>query len=156
MKREAASGIIKLEHDCICYQVSSGGWRLPVSEIKIIGEHTDDQGPLVDDYFLVFITNSDLYEVSFYAEGFQGFLQRLSDRLGTKLSCELGNSTDYRSRVMWPFEMEGMPVFEYFKTPKPNGIWAKLRYWFFSTTSWKLSNAVRQRLNLDSTASGSR
>jgi len=148
MNREATSGLIRLEHGCVSYQLSTGGWRLPVSEIKIIGEHTNDQGPLVDDYFLVFLTGSDLYEVSIYAEGLEEFLVELSDSLGTKLSCELGNSTKYRSRVMWPPEIEGLPMFDYFKTPKPEGLWAKLKHTFIPDISRKLSSAVRQKLNL--------
>lgn len=72
--REVTSGKIRLDQDCIFYQFPDGGWQLPVSEIKIVGEHTDDQGPVVDDYFLVFLTDSNLYEASVYAEGLGAFL----------------------------------------------------------------------------------
>ena len=143
-----ASGKIRLDHEYIVYQLPDGGWQLPVSEIKIVGEHTDDQGPMVDDYFLVFLTDSNVYEAPFYAEGVTAFLHELGNRLGAPLSCELGNSTNYRSRIMWPSEMEGLPVFDYFKSPKPDGLAARLMDKLFPDTSRKLSDAVRQKLNL--------
>jgi hypothetical protein len=146
MSREATSGILRFDQDCICYQLPNGGWRLPVSEIKIIGEYTDDQGPLVDDYFLVFLTDSNLYEASIYAEGVDAFLQELRDRLGASLSLELGNSTSYRSRVIWPSDMVEVPVFDYSKTPKPKGLLDRLKYRFFPDIHRKLSHAVWQRL----------
>jgi hypothetical protein len=148
MERQEISGTIRLDQDCVLYQLPNAGWRLPVSEIKIIGEHTDDQGPTVDDYFLVFLTASDLYEVSFYAEGVNGFLRELSDRLETTLSCELGNSTTYKSRVMWPADMEGAPVFDYFESLKPSGFFAGMREKLFPGTARKLSEAVLQKLKM--------
>ncbi len=145
MSREPTSGTLRFDQNYICYQFPNGSWRIPVSDIKIIGEHTDDQGPLIDDYFL---TDSTLYEASVYAEGVDEFLRQLRNRLGANLSLDLGNSTTYKSRVIWPVDMEGVPVFDYSRSPKPDGPWTKLRHKFFPDVSRELSEAVRQKLKL--------
>lgn len=71
MNREATSGLIRLEYDCVSYQLSTG-----LAAPRIIGEHSD-RGGLVDDYFGI-LTDSDLYEVSIYVEGWKDFFWALA------------------------------------------------------------------------------
>lgn len=107
---------IWLKEDIIHYQVTANlGWTLPLSELEIVGEYTDPNGPYVDDYFFVFVTrpNHKWNEASFYAEGRDEFLQKLGLMLGAEIHCDLADSVDYKSRVMWPKELEDKPLFDF-------------------------------------------
>ncbi len=148
MSNDTLSGQIWIEERIIHYELSNGGWQLPISAIKVIGEHTDDHGPHVDDYFFVFITDSDVYEASFYAKGRDAFLAQLSDLLGRKISCGLIDSTDFRSRVMWPPDIEGQPFYDFIPVPKPKGFWANLKYWLLPEVSYHLTDVVKEKLKL--------
>src|SRR5262245_31474857 len=113
MSSETSSGRIWIAGGVIHYQWPRGSWQLPVSQVKVIGEHTDDHGPYADDYHFVFLSASNLYEASFYADGRDSFLAGLSDLLQFEISCGLTNSTDFRSRVMWPEDIAGQPFFDF-------------------------------------------
>src|SRR5439155_22199594 len=92
------SGRITLEHDSISYTMpQQKGWRVPVSELRLVGEFTDDYGPVVDDYFFVFVTRTEWFEASFYAEGRDAVLAGLGRglrhwfRTGLSLSTSLAS-----------------------------------------------------------------
>ena len=94
-------------------------WELPVCDIRVIGEMTNDHGPFVDDYSFCFATDGDSwYEGSFYAEGREEFLNSLAIVLGCKLTLRLVGSTDYDSNVLWPPHLAGTPMFS-FKPVQP-------------------------------------
>ena len=101
-----------------------GSWRLPISEITLIGEYTNEDGPMSDDYFLVFLSDNepDWLEASFYGEGRDEVLKELSDILGSKLTCGLAHSTTFMSQVIWPDDKKGKRVFDF----QPSG-WFKNR-----------------------------
>ena len=84
-------------------------WDIAIADIAVIGEYTNQNGPFSDDYFLAFIGrgSTEWYEASFYARGRDDALKGLASQLGTNLVCELCNSTDFRSRVMWPPALAG-------------------------------------------------
>jgi len=42
---------------------------MPIGDIRVIGEFTNDHGPAMDDYFLVFVTREQFFEAFFYANG---------------------------------------------------------------------------------------
>jgi hypothetical protein len=148
MSNEKSSGRIWIEEGTIHYQSSYGGWRLPISEIRVMGEHTDDHGPYVDDYFFVFLTDSHFYEASFYAEGRDTFLSELSDLLVAKISCDLVRSTDFQSRVMWPPDIAGQPFYDFVPVPKPGGFWAGLKYRLLPEVACHFTDAVKGKLKI--------
>ena len=139
------AGAIRLEGDTITYSSSYfGEWTLPLSDLKVIGEYTNEDGPFLDDYFFVFVADphESWYEASFFAEGRDLFLTELGARLGCRLTCSLCNSARFRSRVWWPPQLAGqdmfqlrpkhwyipcisirrllsVPVMDYLKTPQP-------------------------------------
>ncbi|HVG31913.1 MAG TPA: hypothetical protein VM911_02490 [Pyrinomonadaceae bacterium] len=143
MSNENSSGRIWIEQGVIHYELSNGGWQLPISEIRVMGEHTDDHGPSVDDYFFVFLTNSHFCEASFYAEGRDQFLSELRDLLGAKLSCGLVNSTDFQSRVMWPPDIAGQPFYDFVPMPKPEGFLAGLKHRLLPKVAYHFTDAVK-------------
>jgi hypothetical protein len=103
-----------------------GDWDLPVSDVRIIGEATNQSGPLADDYFFCFATGPAMWrEASFYAEGRDEFLSALGAKLGTPLKVGLCHSADLASRVLWPPSLAGEPMFRFDDIP-PKGHLRKL------------------------------
>jgi hypothetical protein len=92
-----------------------GSWELPVSEVSVIGEYTNEDGPFADDYFLVFLSRNESgwFEGSFYGEGRDEIVQELSSRLGSAISLELSHSTTFTSRILWPEQMTGEALFDF-------------------------------------------
>ena len=150
MDNENPSGRIWIEEGVIRYESPNGGWQLLVSELKVMGEHTDNHGPYVDDYFFVFLTVSHFYEASFYAEGRDKFLSELSDSLGAQISCGLSDSTDFQSRVMWPPDIEGPPFYDFVPMPKPKGVWAGLKHRLLPELTYHFTDIVKRKLKADS------
>lgn len=113
------SGQIQVDGDVIRYTSTTySDWTIPIGDIRIIGEATNQNGPFADDYFLCFATGPELwYEASFYADGRAAFLVELSARLGATLALRLGSSADFASRILWPGELVGKPMFKYEETP---------------------------------------
>jgi hypothetical protein len=121
------SGILRFEGDIIRYLLPNGGFTLRLSDIRIIGECTNQDGPFADDYFLCFVTAPNLwYEASFYAAGRDEFLAALGERLGVPLQLALQASTDFASRILWPADLAGQPRFDY-RPERPTGTWSWLR-----------------------------
>ena len=110
---------IQLDGDVIRYRSAVyGDWDLPVSEVRIIGEATNQSGPFADDYFFCFATGPGMWrEASFYAEGRNEFLSALGAKLGSPLEAGLCHSTDFTSRILWPPSLAGEPMFRYDDIP---------------------------------------
>lgn len=117
------SGRIQLDGDIIRYRSAAyGDWDLPRSDVRIIGESTNQNGPFADDYFLCFATGPERWlEASFYAEGRDDFLRELGATLGSPLETGLCHSTDFASRVLWPPALAGQPMFRFEEMP-PKGL----------------------------------
>lgn len=119
MSTSAESGHIELDGDRIRYaSMAYGDWTIPVDDVRVIGEATNQNGPFADDYFLCFVTGRETwYEASFYADGRDAFLTTLGSRLNTELRLNLAGSTDFASRILWPIEAAGSSMFEYRDVP---------------------------------------
>src|SRR5215813_12160381 len=87
-------------------------WKLPIAEVRVIGEYTTPNGPYIDDYFFVFLSTDYWYEASFYSEGGLELLSKLSLELKEELACSLQNSTNWKSRVIWPPDIKEEPLFD--------------------------------------------
>lgn len=116
------SGTIWLDGEVIPHRSATyGNWDLPLSDVRVIGECTNDNGPLLDDYFLCFATGPEMWrEASFFVNGRDPFIAALSQRLASKIQLSLANSVDFASRVLWPSELVDKPMFQYQPgTPHP-------------------------------------
>jgi hypothetical protein len=112
----AESGVLCFDGSLISYTSQHyGSFSLPLSEIAVIGEFTTDNGPVIDDWFLVFVrrTGGEWFEASEYAVGTQDVLQRLSTVLGDSLRAGLSNSMDFSSRILWPTALADRPLFTF-------------------------------------------
>lgn len=118
------SGTIDLDGDVIRYTSATySDWSICIRDIRIVGEATNQNGPFSDDYFLCFVTGPEMwYEASFYDAGCDSFLAALGARLGVTFQPELSWSTDFASRILWPIELAGKPMFKYQDFPPKNMI----------------------------------
>jgi hypothetical protein len=104
-----------------------GGWQLAASDIAVVGEYTTADGPSVDDYFFAFVrADAMVFEASFYAAGGNATLDALGAALGGTVTAGLCNSATWRSRVIWPQELENVPLFA-LRDRGDRSIWHRLR-----------------------------
>ena len=92
-----------------------GAFTVRVENVAVIGEFTTDNGPVVDDWFVVFVLRggAEWFEASVYSEGHEACREQLSAILGAPLRHGLAASTDFASRIMWPAQVAGLPLFEF-------------------------------------------
>jgi len=105
------------------YHAGARSWRIPLADVRVIGEYTNEDGP-ADDYFFGFVTQDRCYEAPFYAEGAHEFLAELSQRLGLEIELGLNNSTTFASRILWPAHLVGRDFFHY-SQPAPAKNWIR-------------------------------
>lgn len=124
------SGETGYSEDVITYHSAADNWSVPIAEIRLICEYTNSDGPYLDDYFFVFMTDREggWHQASFYARGRNEALATLSRRIGTPLECELCNSTQYKTRILWPPELIDLELIEVLPAKK-QGLRGKLIHW---------------------------
>ena len=122
------SGEIRCDGEVIVYHSALGDWTVRITDVRLIGEYTNSDGPHLDDYFLVFLTapENGWHEASFYANGRDEALAVLSKHLGAPLQCGLCNSTQYKTRIMWPPDFKDQELMEVLPRKKQN-LWQKLK-----------------------------
>ena len=120
-----------------------GTFSLPLSRVALIGEFTTDNGPFVDDWFLVFDPQDDgvWFEASMYAEGVDAFREQLSKALSSPICGTLFASTSFASRILWPLPLIGEPLFTFGPAPA-SGFLHRLKRFFLPEVSRTLSPAA--------------
>jgi hypothetical protein len=116
--RNVSMGKIWIEDDSIVYSLNRRKiWQLPLAEIIIIGEYTNQSGPTGNDYFIVFVPkgNPRWYEVPFNAEGGEYVLKQLDSLYCAEIRPSLHNWTDFQSQILWPEHLKGEILFEFIK-----------------------------------------
>lgn len=150
MNSTPGSGRIWMEADQILYNSRDyGAWRFPLAELRVFGEYTTDNGPMIDDWFMVFVTsnNGDWFESSTYAEGANEFRRQLAAAPGaTGLHGDLFASTNFTSRVLWPAAILGEPLFQFTATRLP--WWRRIMRFGVTPIQIELSPPVRAHLRL--------
>lgn len=136
---------LEVQDDLLAFRPE--GWQLRISNLVLIAEYTTDEGPYIDDYFLVFWTreNGELLkaECSFYAEGRDLALAEAGRVLGVQLDLGLASSTEWNSRVIWPEELRGKPYYEFTNVPRV-GFWQEILSGFLGDAlEYKMTTEVR-------------
>ncbi len=147
MNTRKPSGELHVEQDAVLYSVpDGGGWRVPIADIRIIGEFTSDHGPVVDDYFFVFVAREEYFEASFYADGRDEFLTELGQRLNHALSPGLCDSTQLASRILWPARLEGHPLFSLVPEQPSGTVLGRLRQRLLPKVQMHLTDEVKEAI----------
>lgn len=122
------AGGIKLDAEVVKYgSVALGSWEMPLTELKVLGEWTSSHAPSAGDWFLAFVAGPDrVLEASAYAGGYVEFMVEAGTLLGAKLIATLHGAANFKSRVLWPDELAGKDLFEFYREP-PRGSWQRLK-----------------------------
>ena len=142
------SGRLRLEMGVIRYtHTFLRPWAIEVPRLRLIGEYTDESGPYADDWFLLFSTGEEqLYEASVYADGTHAVLSELALTLRADLTLGLTFRTDLASRVLWPPEIAGHPLFEYRELAQPGVIGGLKRILGLREVQARFTDAVAELL----------
>lgn len=112
--RGEASNNISIIGDCVHFVVDGASvWSLAVCDIRIIAECTVQADPIRDDYFVVFLdSRMREYVVPTTAPGLLAAIDVLQERLKCQMQFGLANSTVLASRILWPDDLQGAPLFD--------------------------------------------
>jgi hypothetical protein len=124
--RSAAADSGRLSYDAENLRYTSavfGSWSIAVDSIGIVGEYTNQDGPFLDDYFLIFVGKSrqEWWQASFYAEGREAFLLAFEKKFPGVNQLGLCGSTSFESRVVWPPRHHGKPLFVFSRPHRSSG-----------------------------------
>jgi len=116
------SGVLECVGDTLKYRRAGSDWSLPIPRIKLIAEYTNSDGPHLDDWFIVFVTAVDggWFEASLYADGRDAAIKAIEAKIGATLETGLANSTEYRTRIMWPECAKDQPLMDIAPPSKKN------------------------------------
>lgn len=125
-------------------------WTLRIDSIVLIAEYTTNEGPHVDDYFLVFVTAEEnklfFSTCSFYVGGRDEALSVLRERLGFPVQLGLQGSTEWRSRVAWPAKIAGSEYFTFEDIPPKTLLERVKKRLLGPTQEYAISKPVRNYL----------
>lgn len=147
-KPNPKSGALEIVGERIRYQSEDyGSWELPLAEIKVVGEYTSDNGPYIDDWFLVLVTGDDQWvEASNYCGGQEEAREALVRRFGMEsLWGKLWGSTEFASRVLAPSHLAGQPLFEFQEVPQ--SVWTTIKRFGLKTLAKDLTPPVLEHIN---------
>ena len=115
-KPNPKSGVLSIDGPTLSYASPDyGNWQISISEIIAFGEYTTDNGPYIDDWFMVFVTRDfNWVEASNYCAGANDIRTALAQRWGVEsLYGKLWGHTDFASRVIWPTDLADQPLFKF-------------------------------------------
>ena len=156
MDKLSGTKSLRIEGTNVVYEPDVGrGWQFALSDLRLIGEWTTDQGPYVDDYFYGFAVGRPhrFYKAPLGAN--TSIVYELATALGQPLTSALGNSTDYRSRVIWPPALEGRDLFVYSPEARPSGVLNRLKDLAVPLIQSQLTDEVMEYLTLNSRSGAS-
>jgi len=87
-------------------------WSVSLSDVRVVGELTLPADLIRDDYFLVLVGADSWFLVPFGADGVEGLIDELSERLGCELEFRLAPEVELRSRVLGPPPLVGRKLFD--------------------------------------------
>lgn len=141
------SGVLSIKDSTLIYASPDyGNWQIPISEIVTFGEYTTDNGPWIDDWFMVFVTRDfNWVEASNYCAGCDEVRDYLAKHWGVdSLYGPLALSTNFDSRAIWPSEIAGQPLFDFVE--RPQSILDKVKSFGMGLLDKDITSEIRQRL----------
>ena len=141
------AGQIKFDDDAIVYAASKqDGWQVRLADVRVIGEFLNQHGRGRDDYFLVFMTGDEWFKAPFYAEGREAFMTEIGRRLNHNFLCDLFNSTNLSSRILWPAHLEGHALFDILPETRSPNIVTRVRQLLLQKVQMRFTEEVRKHL----------
>jgi hypothetical protein len=141
------SGVLKIEDSTLIYASPNyGNWQIPINQIISFGEYTTNNGPYIDDWFMVFVTRDlNWVEASNYCAGGQDTRTALALHWAAEnLQGKLWGHTDFASRVIWPIALADQPLFDFVE--RPQSAWKKVQSFGMGLVDKNLTTQVREYL----------
>ena len=125
-KPEQSSGAVTIQDDEVVWHNADLVFAIfNLSDVAVIGEHTNSSGPWFDDWFLDVVTKDGRwFSIPWYADNIEELTRILSDRFQQDLNTSfLTNSTTWASVIRYPGHLKSRPLFKViptknFKAPK--------------------------------------
>lgn len=111
---EQSSGTVTVEGDKVIWHNEDLVFAtFNLSDIIVIGEKTNSNGPWFDDWFLTFVTkDGNWLDIPWYADNIDELTKILCDRFQPDLNISyLTNSTKWSSIVRHPSSLRGINLF---------------------------------------------
>ena len=101
--------------------------EIPIKQIKVVVEYTNDKGPFLDDwYVLIYYGLSDFFEMSMNTNRIEEMLKELGIALNIELYGSLADSIDWKSNILYPKRYSGLPLWIRQKA-EPKTIWDRVK-----------------------------
>ncbi len=121
-----SSGKVRLQDEKIFWDYDNKNvLQIDITDIIVIGEYTNSDGPYFDDWFLTFVTKDGHWQsIPWYAEDIDALTNLLCDKFQSDLNRSyLTGSTKWASIVRHPTHLKNEILFkltptETFKEPK--------------------------------------
>lgn len=105
----------------------------------VVGEQTTEDGPFLEDHFLVFVfASGDMVRVGVSSDEAVYLIAELKNRLGCEVKFKLCNCAENNSRIIYPDFMRELPLFS-ISPPSRRTI----RNWFLKEVEVDLSPNVK-------------
>jgi hypothetical protein len=150
-KPNPKSGVLMIDGPTLSYDSPDyGAWQIPITEIVAFGEYSTDNGPYIDDWFMVFVTRGfNWVEASNYCAGSDTVRNALAQQWGVEsLYGKLWGHTDFASRLIWPLELAEQPLFEFVERPQSS--WQKIKSFGIGLIDKDITEEVRTHLQATS------
>jgi hypothetical protein len=145
-KNKTAS--LSLSNGELCYEYAGKVvWSIRVTELRLLGEWTTDHGPHCDDYFFAFISGRPALWHEASVDANPQIMEQLEKEMGQPLRLGLVASTTFKSRVVWPPELQGHDLFNYTPQPRPAGLLNRFKDAILPLIYSELTQEVLECLN---------
>lgn len=122
---EGGSGQVCIIGDRLSFTQPRGlVWSIDLSEIRLVAEETIETFAGGDDWIIHLAFQSQWCSFPKYAAGFGEVWDRLSERF-PNMELGLARSASFASRVLWPPQLRGQPLFDHQPEPNPP-LWRRL------------------------------
>lgn len=134
MSTDITSGIIELNGDVVLWHNEDVVFlQFRISDIAVIGEYTNSNGPWFDDWYLTFVFKSGEWKsVPVYAGNIDQLIEELCKRFDPLLSeRQLANSTYWKSVISFPIHLRGTALFQLVPTTtyqKPRNLFQRILF----------------------------
>ena len=150
IKQAESDGAIYFDDSAIIHRRPSGDTlSVSISDVAVVGEFTTPDGPGVDWYLVLVLRGSDhWHQFSMYAEGTETLCDKFSKFWNSRVQVGLANRTDLASRIMWPPELVGRPLFV-FAPFREGNVLRRVISSILGETSFRLSAEALSAAGLD-------
>jgi hypothetical protein len=142
------SGTLSLSDKILSYASDEyGSWGVALTEVVAFGEYTTDNGPFIDDWFVVFVTqNLEWLEASNYCRGCHEVREALRQIWAAESLHQdtLIGSTEFDSVAIWPESVRGHRLFQF--TQRQQSILQRIRSFGLNPVDKDIAPTIKNML----------